>query len=344
MDTNTSLSQSAKHLKKVIPMMSSFKIPFTPVNYAIWYCYVLGRNLEFNLRLDNILKSYKTCPADKARALFDEFLSDKDLALFYEISTSFQDTIEDVKEDIDKTLATSQGFSAFLYQCNSGLQGIKNNSVESYDEVLGIVDQLTEESVLMQQNAYSFQKKLESAYAEISNLKQTLLSTQEAANTDSLTGLYNRGRFDLDIAHFCNEEAPLGMNHALIFIDIDHFKKFNDDFGHQKGDDVLKVVANKVLNACGDSFKGYRYGGEEFCILGDFSGISNALNFAERLRKSIAKLCVKSKKSDKKQRAISASFGIALFEEGNTTPAFVERADKALYLAKAYGRNRVEIA
>jgi diguanylate cyclase len=343
MDSTMSLSQSAQCLKKVIPMMSNYQIPFTPVNYAIWYCYTVGKNPEFNLRLDDILSSYGTCPPDKAKMLFDEFLSDKDLALFHEISANFQETMDDVKNEIGDTLISSQSFSTLLSECNSGLHQFKSKSEESYDEVLNIVDQLSTESVLMQKNAQSFQQKLESAYAEINNLKQTLLTTQEAANTDPLTGLNNRGCFDKDINSFCLDGASPENLCTLIFMDIDHFKQFNDDFGHQKGDDVLKVVANKLINACDESSKAYRYGGEEFCVLGTFSSLANAFDFTENIRKSIAKLSVKAKGSGKSVRFISASFGISFYNQDKVIGNFIERADKALYLAKDQGRNRTEI-
>lgn len=343
MDSIVTLSESAKCLKKVIPMMSNYKIPFTPVNYAIWYCYAVGKKPEFNLRLDDILNNYDTCPPDKAKVLFDEFLSDKDLALFHEISSNFQDTIDDVTNDIDKTIVSSQGFSTLLSQCNSGLNDIKNKSINSCDGVLDIVDQLSVESVLMQKNTLSFKTKLESAYAEIINLKETLLTTQEAANTDPLTGLYNRGCFDSDINTFCLDDTSPQKLRTLIFMDIDHFKQFNDDFGHQKGDAVLKVVANKLMSACDDTSKAYRYGGEEFCILGTFSSLTSAFDFTESIRKSIAKLSVKAKGSGKSVRFISASFGISFYGENKAVDKFIERADKALYLAKDRGRNRTEI-
>lgn len=343
MEFDTSLSHSAQCMKQAIPLMVKYKMPVTPVNYAIWYCYVLGSNEQLNNQLDEILDNYQTCPPMQAKQLFDAFLSDKDLALFHQISDTFQDTITDVQIDIDKTLESSQDFSAVLSQCHSGLYGLKKNSLESFDDVLGYVDRLTEESVLMQQNAYQFQKKLEKAYAEISDLKTALVNTQEAASQDPLTGLLNRGKFDEDIVLFCKAENT-GTHRALIFVDIDHFKKFNDDFGHQKGDDVLRVVSAKVMKHTEGIGKAYRYGGEEFCITAELDSLSEVVNFTEGIRKDIAKLSVKGKKTGKSVRSITASFGIALHVEQCLVTQLIERADRALYLAKEHGRNRIEIS
>ncbi|MFP3534667.1 GGDEF domain-containing protein, partial [Burkholderia sp. SIMBA_042] len=80
--------------------------------------------------------------------------------------------------------------------------------------------------------------------------------------------LFNRGKFDTDIVEFCvhassqDEQSKLAV---LIMFDIDHFKRFNDDFGHQKGDEVLKLVAQKVQNCVQEQYNAYRFGGEEFC-------------------------------------------------------------------------------
>ncbi|TMP78881.1 GGDEF domain-containing protein [Pseudoalteromonas phenolica] len=345
MDFNTSLSHSAQCLKQAIPLLVKYKIPVNPINYAIWYCYVLGSNLALNFELDNILAEHGTCTASSSRYLFDKYLSDKDLALFHQISDNFQGTLESVQTDIDTTIQSSQNFNSVLLQCKSDLSSLDKSDISSFDNVLNYVEKLTEESVYMQQTAFSFQKKLQAAYSEITILKQTLENTQEAANTDQLTGLLNRGKFDEDIVlhinKFINDSA---ISKTLIFLDIDYFKQFNDDFGHQKGDDVLKVVANKLTRHCSNNVKAYRYGGEEFCILADFKSVSEALNFCQAIRQDIEKLSVKGKKTGKAIRNITASFGIAFYKQKQSVEDFISSADKALYLAKAHGRNRVEIA
>ncbi len=199
----------------------------------------------------------------------------------------------------------------------------------------------------MQDYARGFQTKLAQAYNEIKDLKEALTMTQEAVDKDSLTGLLNRGKFDTDIVEFClhassqDEQAKIAV---LIMLDIDHFKRFNDDFGHQKGDEVLKLVAQKVQNSVQDEYNAYRYGGEEFCITGYFDSINDAMTFCNQLRLSIAKLTIRKKEDSNNKRNISASFGIALMEPFSKSCLLVEKADRALYLAKTHGRNRVEIA
>ncbi|MCG7537039.1 GGDEF domain-containing protein [Pseudoalteromonas sp. OOF1S-7] len=346
MEFDTTLTRSAHYLKQALPIMIRYRIPLTPLNYSICYCYVVGSQPELNVELDQILARYQSCPPHLARELFDKYLSQQDLALFHEISHSFQGTIDQVQSGICETLESSQDFSAFLSECHYGLHNLKKRGSEqdprTYDEVLEYVSRLTREAVAMQQNALGFQNKLEVAYDEIKLLKEALFASQREANTDKLTGLLNRGKFDEDIVSFCAH--PLSKQKVLVFVDIDHFKRFNDDFGHQKGDDILRKVAEKLAHHAQGRGDAYRYGGEEFCLTLSLSSVSEAVSFANMVRQDIRKLSVKDKKTGTPIRQITASFGIALHKAGAPWQSLVELADRALYLAKSHGRDRVEVA
>ncbi len=167
------------------------------------------------------------------------------------------------------------------------------------------------------------------------------LSTQlrTIAYTDSLTQIYNR----LHFAHFLDAEIDkskrYGGKFSIIFFDLDHFKDVNDNFGHMAGDEVLEQVTRIVskANRSADIFA--RYGGEEFIILTPETDLSGALIHAERLRNDIDKYEFPG------VGHITSSFGVTEFKvETDTLESLLERADKALYLAKEYGRNRVEKA
>ena len=167
------------------------------------------------------------------------------------------------------------------------------------------------------------------------------LSTQlrNVAYTDSLTKIYNR----LHFAHFLDAEIDkvkrYGGKFSIIFFDLDHFKEVNDNYGHLVGDNVLAGVTEIVskANRSADIFA--RYGGEEFIILAPETDLSGALIHAERLRNDIEKFEFKT------AGHITSSFGVAEFNaETDSIETLLERADKALYMAKEYGRNRVEKA
>lgn len=162
----------------------------------------------------------------------------------------------------------------------------------------------------------------------------------EMASRDPLTGLNNRRSFDqgfsreMDLAN--RQATPL----ALLVVDIDHFKQFNDRHGHDFGDDVLVAVAQAISNTARRSDLVYRYGGEEFVILASYTDSDGGTLLAERIRENIAALrSVRGRETD-----ITVSVGIACMQHGDSETTLFKRADDALYTAKRGGRNRSELA
>ena len=154
---------------------------------------------------------------------------------------------------------------------------------------------------------------------------------------DTLTGIYNKGKFnrvlDDELKKVRRYKRPLG----LILFDIDHFKQINDTFGHQVGDYVLKEIAKIVKSNIRNTDIFARWGGEEFVILAPETDINGLKMLAEKLRKAI-----EDHQFDKVKK-VTASFGVTEATPEDTTDTVVRRADEALYLAKDKGRNRVEI-
>jgi len=173
----------------------------------------------------------------------------------------------------------------------------------------------------------------------LAHVKILSAKLSKIAYTDSLTHIYNR----LHFAHFLDIEIDkakrYGSKFSIIFFDLDHFKKVNDNYGHLIGDEVLEEITKIVskANRSADIFA--RYGGEEFIILTPETDISGALIQAERLRNEIEKY------EFEKIGHLTSSFGVTEFNvEKDSVETLLDRADKALYLAKEYGRNRVERA
>ena len=156
----------------------------------------------------------------------------------------------------------------------------------------------------------------------------------ELAATDELTGVKNRRRFREDLELLFAQSERKGFPLSLIMLDIDHFKQYNDAFGHPAGDEVLRQVGATLRAIVRGHDVVARYGGEEFVVLLPATGANDSVEVAERLRNAIAG-------HDWPHRPVTASFGVATYEPGMTDPnALVDRADRALYLAKEAGRNR----
>jgi len=165
------------------------------------------------------------------------------------------------------------------------------------------------------------------------------------ATTDALTGVGNRAAFDarleLELERALRESGPL----TLLMMDVDHFKKFNDTFGHQVGDHVLQAVARALDDSVRKVDFVARYGGEEFAVIAPMTSADQAMQLAERLRKSVAAASVPS---DKGALSVTVSIGVAVLHDVNEppkdAPRLVKTADELLYKAKLNGRNRVELA
>lgn len=190
-----------------------------------------------------------------------------------------------------------------------------------------------------QQNLRRANKRLESKIAEIEKLQRKL---REQAIRDPLTGLYNRRFMDeilvREIARAQRDDLPI----SIMMLDIDHFKKVNDTYGHEAGDLMLKTLANILLRESRRSDIPCRYGGEEFCVIMIGAPLPIALQRAEAWRKQFCQTVVLYKHQPLQA---TISIGVAVYpEHGLSAREVLLAADQALYAAKQSGRNRVETA
>ncbi len=164
----------------------------------------------------------------------------------------------------------------------------------------------------------------------------------QLASTDGLTGLANRSYFDAMLAYECARHARSGSELSLIMLDIDHFKAYNDTYGHVSGDDCLREIAHAITGAAVRATDIVaRYGGEEFVLLLPETHLQGAMKLAEKIRKCISDLAMPHEHSEAKH--VTASLGVASARmlPGSVIVDIVEEADRQLYVAKAAGRNRV---
>lgn len=148
--------------------------------------------------------------------------------------------------------------------------------------------------------------------------------------------------FEEKLEEYIINHKKLGHDLCLILCDIDLFKKFNDNFGHQIGDQVLKVVAHVLKKELGLQGAAARYGGEEFAILLPKAKLGHAIELADQIRKVISERIIKNKNTGANFGRITMSFGVASINAQMNGEDLIQKADSALYLAKANGRNMVQ--
>jgi diguanylate cyclase (GGDEF)-like protein len=161
---------------------------------------------------------------------------------------------------------------------------------------------------------------------------------QRLASTDGLTGLANRRRFGEALEHEFRRTRRYGFALSVIIFDVDHFKRINDTYGHLRGDEVLRSVAQLAKGSVRSVETVARWGGEEFALLVPQTELEEARRLAERLRRSIAEFRFAE------VGQVTASFGVAALQPGDNSESLIRRTDVALYRAKQAGRNRVMVA
>ncbi|NOZ33626.1 MAG: GGDEF domain-containing protein, partial [Alphaproteobacteria bacterium] len=161
---------------------------------------------------------------------------------------------------------------------------------------------------------------------------------------DALTRIANRKCFDERLAREMGIAGRDNTPLTLVMMDIDHFKRFNDTYGHLTGDQVLKLVASTIKSSTRSTDLAARYGGEEFAIIVPACSLEGAVQIAEKVREAVQAKELLKRSTNEKLGRITISGGVAQWRNGESTSEFIERADIALYQAKSNGRNRIEIA
>lgn len=165
-------------------------------------------------------------------------------------------------------------------------------------------------------------------------MRRLVAELEMISTTDALTGLRNRRAFDEKLLDEHQRSSRSKQPFSLLLIDVDRFKAYNDQFGHQAGDDVLGEVARLLQYTVRPYDMAARYGGEEFAVIAPDTDKAGAMGLAERLRRAV-------ERGEWLNRQITVSVGVATLAFGQSIPALIEEADRALYTAKERGRNQV---
>ncbi|ELR67351.1 GGDEF family protein [Photobacterium marinum] len=328
--------ESTETLKKTVPLMIKHKVPTTPTNYALWYTYATQQYPELNLAIDKHIDAVGHCTPTMCEQLYQEHLAsqtDKDMT---QLKQSLTAMMQELSHSMTDTLSETETFQGALDNTFAKLESAEKEGLSITDTMV-LVRELIKESSQIRLSTGSLKNQLTNAQDEIMALREALSESQKAANEDAVTKLLNRRAFERDILGYQRNNIP----YSLIILDIDKFKNFNDTYGHLLGDQVLKIVANRLNAFCQDNAQAYRFGGEEFIIILPGKMLASARHQAETLRRSIEKISVLDKKSGQRINSVTASFGVAERQVKESYEEVIERADSYLNKAKQLGRNRV---
>jgi diguanylate cyclase len=203
------------------------------------------------------------------------------------------------------------------------------------DSLLETTTRSMQQNRLMQDHLQQVEQKTQQLQTEVTKLRN------EAA-TDPLTGLYNRKALNQRMESLLEttqekQRAPF----CVLMLDIDHFKRFNDQFGHIIGDEVIRRVGVAMKELVREQDFPARFGGEEFTVVLPATPMSDAVKIAQTINQAVAKLTLVRRSTKERLPNITISVGAAEARHEDSCETLLERADQALYLAKEGGRNRV---
>ena len=319
--------------------IKAFGLLPTPENYELWFVYFSQSEPELVKVVDSMLESEGGALSnDQCYVLHNDYLSGvRQERSVEQAGDQIKQTIVDVNTAVNEATRNARDYSDSLKVTQEQIR--TQTDVEQSQNLLNNV--LVDTEKMISCNAH-LEEMLQCSRLAMEDMRRDLEIARREALTDPLTGLANRKAFDQEIKRLMmlSNEGD-GYTFSIILLDIDHFKSFNDNFGHQIGDQVLKLVARTIK----ESVKGrdviVRFGGEEFVALLPETNIQGGLRIAEILRQEVEKKEVINKATGKKLAKITLSAGVAQYRHKEDGDDLVQRVDKALYDAKNSGRNQV---
>ncbi|MGY3240434.1 diguanylate cyclase [Bradyrhizobium sp. USDA 4472] len=315
----------------------SLKQTAIPRNYEIWYVYATGHNAPLNKIINETLaRNGKLSEADLEQ-IYDTYLSHiKTTDRIDKVGARVIAEIDDVTRGLSEALGMAAAYDASLSDATKKL-----SSSSKPEQIKMIVEALLRSTSEMRETNKALEDRLTLSKSEISNLQQSLEAIRAESLTDPLTGLGNRKYFDRMIGMAVQSALASGEPLSLLLFDIDHFKSFNDSYGHLTGDQVLRLVGLSLKQTIKGQDITARYGGEEFAVVLPNTALRQALTVADHIRRAVMAKELKKKSTGEILGRVTISVGVSMLKQGDDTETLIDRADSCLYAAKRNGRNRV---
>lgn len=335
--TTDDFERSISYGEAAIAYLKANATPAYPRNYELWYTYAAGFNRELNKAINDYLKRSGRVGPEMTERFYEEFLSPVRLGdRVGEVSTQVSTEIGGILDLLESTGENVEGYGASLSKAASHLA-----RADTQVQVREIVERMMAATGEMQSKNKQLEDQLKDSRHQIKELQESLEAIRYESMTDQLTGLANRKHFDQSLDRACAAAQRRGEPLSLVMCDIDHFKEFNDTYGHQTGDQVLRLVGAAIKSAVKGRDIAARYGGEEFGIILPNSTLEAGVTVAEEIRRAVmAKELIKRSTGESLGR-ITMSCGVAAFRENERPESLIERADACLYASKRNGRNKV---
>jgi diguanylate cyclase len=322
--------------KTAIALMGECAVIPTPENFELFYAFAGGENPGVTQVIGAMVAAKKAFTAEILSDLRMRCLSGARAARAMDsVGTSMTQAIDTVLIKLEAAGRHTEAYTNKLSAATGEL-----TTGQSPADMRKLVEDLIVATKAMESRAKSLEGELQKSSEQVVELRSKLDDVRKESLTDPLTAISNRKAFDaaMETAMLALAE---GEGVSLMMCDIDHFKKFNDTWGHQTGDQVLRLVASCLSDNVKGRDTAARYGGEEFAVLLRGTSLADATQVADQIRVAVQGRKLVKKSTGDVLGTITISIGVAQFAPGDTAEAVIRRADACLYGAKQNGRNMV---
>ncbi len=313
--------------------MAEQRIAPTPANFAVWFLYFAGGQDDLRNAIDLLIDHNRPFDSRTNQDLFKTYVAPQvSAAAVVDTSERLQALMGAAKEFLTTAIADNHSQMQVISEvADQGKAGVDPKA---------LVAQLMNELARAATRATRLEAGFAEKTRELDVIRDSLSRSEERARTDTLTGLANRRALD-EFLRKAQATAAWGEPLSMLMLDIDHFKAFNDNFGHGVGDQVLRLMAKVLREKVREQDLPARYGGEELIAVLPDADLATCADLAERIRHALAECTITRRSTGEVLPSISVSIGVAQYRAGEAIADLIERCDRALYLAKSSGRNRV---
>ncbi|MCF6293171.1 MAG: GGDEF domain-containing protein [Robiginitomaculum sp.] len=322
-----------------IQLMQGLNVEPSPINYELFYNFTQASNQALVKAMQPYTSGKKSWDNSVAETLHHKHIAND------RIHKILDDTTKSVGDELKSVMKVLEQAGQDAASYGKVLEGAGGNLVDVSDprSIRDIVEHLLQATADMQSRSNVLESKLAKTNQQVETLQGNLDRVKIEAMTDSLSGLCNRKRFDEVLKDEMEQSAKTKEPLALVFCDIDHFKRFNDTWGHQTGDQIIRFVSSTLKRHVSKHHVAARYGGEEFAIIMPATDLSVAIDVAQNIREKIERKKLVRKSTNEDLGKVTISMGVSLFRDTDEIEEFIERADMALYQSKQNGRNRLSV-
>jgi diguanylate cyclase len=325
--------------RKALDAMEANQVWPTALNYELWLHYVAAKDTPLGQEMSRMVEAGEPFTDDVGEQLAAKHLPRGRLSgELLTAGTALSKELDTVSKAIESARESNEAYGEQLASASQSLD------TSAPPEIRVMVETLATATQRVQRENKTLENRLADTTAEVTRLRENLEVARRDAMTDGLTKLANRKAFDEALERALETTEARGQPLVLAVLDIDYFKKFNDTWGHQTGDQVLRYVASVLARAGVGSRVAARYGGEEFALILPGDDARSAMALLEGIREEVASRVLKRRSTNQDLGAVTVSTGLAERLPGERMASLIERADAALYASKRAGRNRTTAA